>query len=359
MEAITAQKIRIGYYILQQVAAGRRRFPLVLMLEPLFRCNLRCKGCGKIQHPASILKQEMGIDECSAAAEECGAPVVSIAGGEPLLHSRIHRVVQAFIAQRRYVYLCTNGLLAAARMHQFTPSPYLIFNIHLDGWASRHDALVGRRGVFDQAVAAVRRLLAAGFRVTTNTTIFGDDTPRNLASFFHFLCGLGIEGITVAPAFDYADAADKSIFLDRATTVAWFRQLLEKHAASSWRFNHSPLYLDFLAGGQDYPCTPWGNPTRNLFGWQTPCYLLNDGYVETFQQLMETTNWSAYGVGRDRRCKDCMVHCGFEATAVLDMVHHPLKALRISRRRHLGGGGFHWMPEAWQRHSADTLTENS
>ncbi|UCF95468.1 MAG: adenosyl-hopene transferase HpnH [Desulfobacterales bacterium] len=326
------QKTRIGLYIIRQMLARRRRFPLVLMLEPLFRCNLRCKGCGKIALSNDLLNRHLSIAECVDAAEECRAPIVSIAGGEPLLHPDAPRIVRELTRRKKFVYLCTNAQLVARRLEEFEPSAYFTFNIHLDGLRERHDALVGRQGVYDRAVDAIRLLVAQGFRVTTNTTFFGGETPETASRFFDFLTSLGVEGLTVAPGFSYETAADQDHFLGRDGSQGLFRRIFEIGRGRNWRFNHSRLYLDFLAGGRNYACTPWGNPTRSLFGWQRPCYLINDGYAATYRELMETTDWSRYGVGRDPRCADCMVHCGFEATAVLDAVKNPLEALKINLR---------------------------
>ena len=324
------QKVRIGLYIFKQILMSKRRFPLVLMLEPLFRCNLRCKGCGKISYPDDVLKKQLNTEECLNAAEECGAPVVSIAGGEPMLHPEIHHIVRELNARKKFVYLCTNALLMSKRISEFKPSPYLTFNIHLDGLRERHDALVCRQGVFDKAIAAIRLLVYREFRVTTNTTFFGEETPESAARFFDFVMSLGVEGMTVAPAFSYETATDQEQFLGRNGTKALFRRIFEIGKNKNWRFNHSTLYLDFLAGNQNYQCTPWGNPTRNIFGWQQPCYLLNNAYAATFKELMETTEWTKYGFGRNVQCDDCMVHCGFEATAVMDLVKNPLKLLKLS-----------------------------
>ena len=328
------QKIRIGSYIIKNLLKGNRRFPLVLMLEPLFKCNLRCKGCGKIAQPPDVLKQMMSVDECVAAAEECGAPVVSIPGGEPLLHPQIAEIVEELVRRKRFVYLCTNALLVHKRIQEFSPSDYLTFNVHLDGLAQVHDRNVNAPGTFQKAVDAIRLLVEKGFRVTTNTTFFAGQSPSQAADFLDFVTSLGVEAMTVSAGFSYENAEDQEGFLDRAQTIDLFRGIFreQKRRKAAWRFNHSVLYLDFLAGNQDYSCTPWGNPTRNMFGWQRPCYLLNDGYVPTYRQLMEETDWDAYGRGRDPRCTNCMVHCGFEPTAVVDTVFHPLKALTVSLR---------------------------
>jgi len=321
------QKARLGAYIFKQLLSGNRRFPLVLMLEPLFQCNLRCKGCGKIAHPPEIMRRRMTVDECVAAAEECGAPIVSIPGGEPLLHPDIHLIARELIQRKRFVYLCTNALLVEKRLDEFSPSPYLTFNVHLDGFGEKHDALVCREGVFDSAVAAIRLLVSRGFRVTTNTTFFGDETSGRAARLFDFLTSLGVEGMTVAPAFNYEAAEEQDNFLGREKSHNLFRELFSMSRGRGWRFNHSSLYLDFLVGNQQYQCAPWGNPTVNIFGWQRPCYLLNDGYAASYRELMEDTDWSRYGTGADIRCRDCMVHCGFEPTAVIDTALRPWKGL--------------------------------
>ena len=329
MSIPAVQKIRIAAYLFKRLLSGNRRFPLVLMLEPLFRCNLNCRGCGKIASSRERASKELNVDDCVAAAEECGAPIVSIAGGESLLHPDTAVIVQELIARGRFVYLCTNALLVAERLDEFEPSSYLTFNVHLDGMRDRHDALVCRPGVFDRAVAAIRLLISRGFRVTTNTTFYGGETPESAARFFDFVMSLGVEGMTVTPAFNYETASDQDHFLSRDEARILFRGIFEIGRKKNWRFNHSGLYLDFLAGGRDYACTPWGNPTRNIFGWQRPCYLLNDSYAETYRELMETTDWSEYGVGRNPKCSECMVHCGFEATAVIDSVTHPLNLIRL------------------------------
>jgi hopanoid biosynthesis associated radical SAM protein HpnH len=326
------QKARIGAYICKQLVKGNRRFPLVLMLEPLFQCNLHCKGCGKVSHPPEIMKRRLTVEECVAKAEECGAPVVSLPGGEPLMHPDIHIIARELIARKRFVYLCTNALLVEKRLQDFQPSPYLTFNVHLDGLRDKHDALVNRKGVFDQAVQAIRRLVSEGYRVTTNTTFFGDETPESAASLFDFLMSLGVEGMTVAPAFNYESAEEQENFLGREGSCKLFQAVLPQAKARGWRFNHSSLYLDFLAGQQSYKCSPWGTPAANIFGWQRPCYLLNDGYADSFHELMQETEWDCYGTGKDARCADCMVHCGFETSAVVDAALHPLKAFRVFLR---------------------------
>jgi len=322
------QQYRVSSYILKQKLQGRKRYPLVLMLEPLFRCNLACAGCGKIEHPEEILDKRLSLKECLSVVEECGAPVVSIAGGEPLLHKDMPQIVRRIIQRKKFIYLCTNGLLLKKHLQDYAPSPYLTFSIHLDGKQERHDAMVCRQGVFDVAVDAIRAARKEGFRVTTNSTLYEGVTAREAAEFFDFVMVLGIEGITVAPGYHYERASHQEVFLKRTASKQLFRDIFKLGRGLKWKFNHTNLYLDFLAGNQTYQCTPWGNPTRNIFGWQRPCYLLEDGpYASSFKELMEETDWDDYGTGRNPKCAQCMLHSGFEASAVESMLKHPLKAL--------------------------------
>lgn len=327
------QQVRVGAYILRQKLRGNARYPLVLMLEPLFRCNLACAGCGKIDYPDPILNRRMSVQECLDAAEECGAPIVSIPGGEPLLHKEIVEIVNGLVARKKFVYLCTNALLMEKRLDRFTPSPYLTFSVHLDGDREHHDRAVSQEGVFDRAVSAIRAARQRGFRVTINCTLFNYADPRNVAEFLSFACDeLDVEGVTVAPGYAYERAPMQEHFMTRARTKEFFRALFRLGTGRKWRFNQSSLYLDFLAGNQQYRCTPWGNPTRNIFGWQRPCYLISEGYAPTFKALMEETDWESYGTGNYEKCANCMVHCGYEPTAVIDTVAHPLKALKVAMR---------------------------
>ncbi len=324
------QQVRVGAYILGKRLRGVERYPLVLMLEPLFRCNLACAGCGKIDYPDAILDRRLSVQECLDAVDECGAPVVSIPGGEPLLHKEIDQIVDGIVARRRFVYLCTNGLLLERKLDLFRPSPYLTFSVHLDGLEAEHDEAVCQEGVFLRAVAAIRAARARGFRVNVNCTLFDGMAPDRVAAFFDFCTTeLDVEGITVSPGYAYERAPDQEHFLNRRRTKELFRDVFRR-GAERWTFNQSPLFMDFLAGNQSYPCTPWGNPTRNVFGWQRPCYLLNEGYAASFRELMEDTDWDAYGTGNYEKCADCMVHCGYEATAVNDTISHPLKALKVA-----------------------------
>ncbi len=318
------QALSIGTYLVKQRLTGRKRFPLVLMLEPLFRCNLACSGCGKIQHPAHILKQQLSPAECFAAVEECGAPVVSIPGGEPLLHPQIGEIVRGLVERKKYVYLCTNGLLLEKSLEKFTPSPYFTFMVHLDGLRDWHDHCVDRAGVFDKAISAIKAAKLKGFQVNTNTTVFEGADPVELQKFFSFLTELGIDGMQISPGYSYDWAPDQSHFLKREQTKTLFRQILAPYNAgkTKWQFNHNPLFLDFLTGEKDYECTPWGSPSYSVLGWQKPCYLLNEGYVKTFKELTDTTDWDQYGHKSDNpKCQDCMVHCGFEPTAAMDALN--------------------------------------
>ena len=325
------QTVRVGAYVLGRHLRRVERYPLVLMLEPLFRCNLACAGCGKIDYPDAILNQRLTVAECLEAVEECGAPIVVLAGGEPLLHRDIAEIAQGIIAKRKFVYLCTNALLLEKKLDQFEPNPYFAWTVHLDGDRAEHDRSVCQDGVYDRAVAAIGRAKSRGFRVNINATLFDNADPERVALFFDRVSELGLDGITVSPGYAYERAPDQEHFLNRRRTKELFRGIFARRGRT-WSFNQSSLFLDFLAGNQSYRCTPWGNPTRNFFGWQRPCYLLGEGYAKTFKELMEGTDWDAYGTGNYEKCADCMVHSGYEATAVMDTVRHPLKAAAVALR---------------------------
>jgi hopanoid biosynthesis associated radical SAM protein HpnH len=304
------------------------------MLEPLFRCNLACAGCGKIQYPEEILKKHLTPEECFAAADECGAPVVSVAGGEPLIHPQIDQIANGLVFRKKFVYLCTNAILLEKNLHRFTPSVYLTFNIHLDGFEERHDRLVGRPGVFQKAIGAIRTAKRQGFRVTTNTTIFDGEEPKEIADFFDFVNTLGVDGMTIAPGYSYEKAPDQSHFLKRERTMELFRSIFDlgKQRKSRWKISHSPFYLDFLQGKIDYECMPWGNPNYSVLGWQKPCYLLADGYARSFRELISNTDWSRYGrASGNPKCADCMAHCGYEPSAVEDSTRNIANGLRSLR----------------------------
>jgi hopanoid biosynthesis associated radical SAM protein HpnH len=316
MSVPVSQMYTVASYVIRQKLAGRKRYPLVLMLEPLFRCNLACAGCGKIQYPAQILKKHLTVEQCLKAVDECGAPVVSIPGGEPLMYPDIAELVAQLVKRKKYIYLCTNAILLKEKLGLFTPSKYLSFSIHMDGLREEHDEAVCREGVYDQAVDGIKAALARGFRVTTNTTLFDGASPLRMREFFDEMMSLGVEGMMLSPGYSYSKAPDQEHFLRRAKTNQLFSDMLS-NPKRRWKFNQSPLFLRFLMGKKDYECTPWGNPTYNMFGWQRPCYLLQEGYAESFQELMETTPWEQYGrKSGNEKCQDCMVHCGYEATAV-------------------------------------------
>lgn len=311
------QAYTIATYVLSKRLRGIRRYPMILMLEPLMRCNLACAGCGKIQHPVEILRKQLTPEQCFHAAEECGAPVVSIPGGEPLLHPQIGEIVAGLVARKKYVYLCTNAIKLVESLDKFKPSKYLAFSVHLDGPREEHDAAVCRDGIYDIAIAAIKEARQRGFRVTTNSTLFAGANVERMRDFFDTLMELGVEGMMISPGYSYEKAPDQSHFLRREETKGLFRSLLSG-AKRSWRFNQTPLFLEFLAGRYELECTPWGSPTYNIFGWQKPCYLLDEGHVATFAELMQHTAWENYGVkSGNAKCKDCMVHCGYEPSAVL------------------------------------------
>ncbi len=325
------QQFTVAKYLMKQKLTGKTKYPLVLMLEPLFRCNLACAGCGKIDYPDEILNRRLSVDECLAAVDECGAPIVSIAGGEPLLHKELPQVVEGIIQRGKYVYLCTNALLLKKRIDDYQPSPYLTLSIHLDGNEERHDASVCQAGVFERAVEAIKLAIGRGFRVTINCTLFQNEGAPEIAQFLDYCNELGVEGATIAPGFSYEHAPQQDIFIKMRDSKQLFRDVFKLGRGRKWQLNHSSLYLDFLAGNQSYNCTPWGNPTRNVFGWQKPCYLLVDeGYAPSFKALMEETPWDKYGNAKNPKCANCMAHCGFEASAVEDAMRHPLKAAWVS-----------------------------
>jgi hopanoid biosynthesis associated radical SAM protein HpnH len=313
-----SQMWTVASYVVKQKLAGRKRYPLVLMLEPLFRCNLACAGCGKIQYPAHILKKDLSAEECFKAVEECGAPMVSIPGGEPLMHSQIAEIVKGLVARKKYIYLCTNALLLKEKLDLFTPSKYLTFSVHVDGEREHHDFSVCREGGYELAIEGMKEALKRGFRVTTNTTLFDGADPNSVRQHFDQMMELGVEGMMLSPGYSYDKAPDQKHFLGKARTKRLFRAILSNRK-KSWKFNQSTLFLEYLMGKREYKCTPWGMPTYNIFGWQKPCYLLQDGYADTFAELMEATAWNEYGTeSGNPKCANCMVHSGYEASAVDD-----------------------------------------
>jgi hopanoid biosynthesis associated radical SAM protein HpnH len=329
------QNLRMGSYLLAQKLARREKFPLIVELEPLFNCNLSCPGCGKIQYPVETLRKRLSVEEAVGAIEECGAPMVSIAGGEPLLHPQIGEIVDELIKRKRFVYLCTNAVLLKRRLEKFTPSPYFSWTVHLDGLAERHDQAVDKAGVFDTAVEAIREAKRRGFRVTTNSTFFSTDSPKTVREVLDFLNDdLKVDAMMLSPAYAYQKAPDQDHFLGVRQTRQLFSEAFGEGHRKKWRLNHTPLFLDFLEGKADYDCTPWGIPSYSIFGWQRPCYLMADGYAATYKELLETTDWTKYGRGKDPRCDNCMAHCGYEPTAVLATTNSLRESLRAAVGTH-------------------------
>jgi len=344
-----AAQARIARYVVGKKIKGEKRFPLVLMLEPLFQCNLECSGCGKIAYSNDILRKRLTVEECLSAVDECGAPVVSIPGGEPLIHKDMPEIVNKILAKGKLVSLCTNAILLAKRLDEFTPSPFLMFSVHLDGLQERHDASVCRDGVFEKAVTAIRLARRRGFRVSINCTLFQGEDPDKVAQFLDFVTDdLGVEGITLSPGYSYEKAPRHDVFLGRNESKKLFREIFKRGQGrkKGWPMTDSSLFLDFLAGNQPYECTPWSTPTRNVFGWQKPCYLLvNEGYAPSFKALMDDTDWENYGTGKNPKCDNCMAHCGYEGSAVDDVFAHPIKAMLVSLRGPRTEGPFAPDPE--------------
>ena len=330
------QMVRIGGHAISNHIKGGK-YPLVLMLEPLLRCNLACPGCGKIDYPAAILNRRLSYEQCMEAIDECGAPAVSIAGGEPLLHKDMARIAAGYVARKKFVILCTNALLLKKKIDEYTPSPYFTWSIHLDGDQQMHDKAVDQDGTYDIAIEAIKLAKAKGFRVQVNCTVFNDASPDRLAGFLDHMTSLDVE-VTISPGYAYERAADQEHFLNREKTKQLFRDILRKGAnkrgggGKAWKFTNSPLFLDFLAGNRSYQCTPWSMPLRTVFGWQKPCYLVGEGYVESFAELMEGTDWDDYGVGKYAKCSNCMVHCGFEGSAAAEGLRRPLEFMKVAIR---------------------------
>jgi hopanoid biosynthesis associated radical SAM protein HpnH len=325
------QSARIGWYLARQRMARREKFPLILELEPLFQCNLACPGCGKIQQPEPVLRQRMSVEDALGAVQECGAPMVSIAGGEPLIHPEIHTIAAELIKRKVFVYLCTNALLLERKMKNFTPSPYFSWVVHMDGLREEHDRAVDRVGTFDKAVEAIKAAKEAGFRVTTNTTVFSTDSPSTVQKVLNFLNDeLKVDQMMIAPAYAYEKAPDQDHFLGVKQTKELFSEAFGEGRRKKWRLNHTPLYLDFLEGKFEMECTAWGIPSYSLLGWQRPCYLMADGYVSSYKELVDETDWAKYGRGRDPRCDNCMAHCGYEPSAVTATTRSLRQSLRAA-----------------------------
>lgn len=325
------QSLRLAAYLAKQKIKRVEKFPLLVELEPLFACNLKCAGCGKIEQPASLLKRRMPVEQAVDAVVESGAPMVSIAGGEPLMHKEIDEIVRRLLAKGKIVFLCTNAVLLPKHLHRFAPHRNFAWMVHIDGLRERHDASVCKDGVFDQAVEAIKQAKAAGFRVNTNTTFFDTDTPQDVIDVLDYLNDeLGIDNMQISPGYAYEKAPDQEHWLGVEQTRELFRKAFADGRRKKWRLNHSPLFLDFLEGKIDLACTAWAIPSYSLLGWQRPCYLLDDGYVSTYKELVEDTDWSAFGRGRDPRCENCMAHCGYEPSAVFATVGSLRESLRAA-----------------------------
>lgn len=325
------QSIRLAAYLMKQKIKRVEKFPLLVELEPLFACNLKCAGCGKIEQPAALLKQRMSVEQAVGAIEESGAPMVSIAGGEPLMHKEIDEIVRQLLARGKIVFLCTNAVLLPKHLHRFTPHKNFAWMVHIDGLRERHDASVCKDGVFDQAVEAIKMAKEKGFRVNTNTTFFTSDTPHDVIDVLDYLNDeLGIDNMQISPAYAYEKAPDQEHWLGVEQTRELFRKAFDGGRRKRWRLNHSPLFLDFLEGKIDLSCTAWAIPSYSLLGWQRPCYLLDDGYVQTYKELIEGTDWSSFGRGNDPRCANCMAHCGYEPSAVFATLGSLRESLRAA-----------------------------
>ena len=313
-----AQKLEIAKYIFGKKLKGEAKYPLVMELEPLFQCNLACAGCGKIQHPNEILRKRLSVEDCIAAIEECGAPVISIAGGEPLVYEDLPRLVDELIKRKKVVIVCTNAILLEKKIDKFKPHPLFTWMIHLDGLRERHDQVVCREGTFDKAVEAIKVAKAKGFRVSTNTTFFDPDDAKAIRAVLDYLNDdLQVDSMQISPGYAYEKAPDQEHFLGVERTRAIFREAFSGGKRQKWRLNHSPIFLDFLEGKLDMECTPWGIPSYSIFGWQRPCYLMSDApYAKTYKELIEETDWDKYGRGKNEKCANCMAHCGYEPTAV-------------------------------------------
>ncbi len=323
------QNLRIGAHLLRNKLQKKQYYPFIVEIEPLFACNLSCPGCGKIQHPTEILRKRLSVEDIVGAVEESGTPMVSIAGGEPLLHPDIDKIVTELVKRKVYVYLCTNAVLLRRRLERFTPSHFFSWVVHVDGLGERHDAAVDRVGVFDEVVQAVREAKSRGFRVTTNSTFFNTDSPKTVRDVLDFLNDdLKVDAMMISPAFAYEKAPDQEHFMGVEQTRRLFAEAFGERRRRRWRLNHSPLFLDFLEGKVDFGCTAWGIPSYSVLGWQRPCYLMADGYATSYRELVESTDWSKYGRGKDPRCDNCMAHCGYEPTAVIASMASLRQSLR-------------------------------
>ena len=315
--------VRLAAYMIKNRLKGRKRFPMVTMLEPLEMCNLACVGCGRIHEYKPVMDKMMSVEEALEAVEESGAPLVSIAGGEPTIHPKIDQIINELVRRKYFVYCCTNGILLERVLKKVPPSKYLSWVVHMDGMETRHDEAVARKGVFQKATKAIQTALDGGYRVCTNTTIFRGCDTEDLHALFRSMTEMGVEGCMVSPGYNFEDAPDQDIFLTRQESKKAFREILDEEKTKGMRLYNNPLYLDFLRGKRDYQCTAWSNPTYTVMGWRKPCYPLADEHVQNVGELFEESLWDHYGVGKDPRCASCMMHCGFESATIFNAISSP------------------------------------
>jgi hopanoid biosynthesis associated radical SAM protein HpnH len=332
--------VRLAWYILKNRLRGRQRFPLVTMLEPLEMCNLACVGCGRIREYKPVLDRMMPVEVALNAVRESGAPIVSIAGGEPTIHPQIDQIINQLVAEKYFVYCCTNALVLERMLKKIPPSKYFCWVIHMDGMEEKHDESVARKGVFKKAIQGIELAVSQGYRVCTNTTVFRNSDVADLHEMFHYVSTLGVEGSMISPGYDFKDAPDQDLFLTRQESRAIFKDLLNPAKTQGMRFYNNPLYLNFLRGSREYQCTAWSNPTYTVLGWRKPCYPLADEHVDNVNQLYDRKLWEEhYGVGRDPRCANCMMHCGFESATIFQAVSTPKDWVTLikSGAAHKGG----------------------
>lgn len=326
--------LKMARYLIAQKAKRRRHFPFVTMVEPLEACNLRCISCGRVIEYKDVIERRLSVEESLGAVHASGAQVVSISGGEPLLHEQIGDIVRAIVDEKRFIYLCTNGLLLREKLDLFKPSPYLSFVVHLDGTKKIHDYVTRHDGTYEEAIAGIREALVQGFRVNTNSTLFHDSNVEDLHRLFFTLTEMGIEGLMVSPGYAYQDVSDKELFLKRQESIAVFRKVLDPSRA--FPFYNNPLYLDFLRGEREYGCAAWTTPTYTVLGWRKPCYILADEHTDDVEELFDPKLWERYGPGKDRRCINCMMHSSFEGASILKAFSRPRDLLTVAlkeRRR--------------------------
>lgn len=312
-----AQTIRVAKHISTEKRAKTERFPLVLMLEPLHACNLTCEGCGRIREYKDVMNRMLTLDECLNAVNDCRAPVVSICGGEPLIYPQIKELVEKTVEKKRVTYLCTNGTLLDKKLSLFRPNKYFNLNIHIDGMEKTHDMIVEKPGTFKKIIENIKLAKKAGFTVCTNTTVYKETEVSEIRELFELLTTLKVDGFLISPGFDYKEVEDQSVFLKRAEIQRKFREIMS--FSKKYKLWSTPLFLEFCAGLREYKCTPWGNVTYNVKGWKAPCYLITDKHYTDYKDFISSVDWNHFVQGKDNRCRNCMCHCGFEATAALEV----------------------------------------